>query len=415
MLQKRYERTSDWLLIFSVFFISSLSSFISVIWLNPQLVFGETVSLFMLAGLSLWLSNKYNLLPKFIKSLKINWYIFPFLIFAGLSIFWSINWLISLLRWLFLVFTIIIGGYIGLRFDVKKIIGLLSGFGFYVLFLSAIIIILLPQAGIMYYYIIQGAWKGLYWHKNHMGFIAAFIAILFFFNFIETIYKKNSQAWVMGIAYIISLVFVYKSDSVGAEFTTIFLHGFILAALFWLKYKDRIQPVHYWIFTGVAVSILIIILFNLDGIFGLFNRSTSLTGRIPMWINLYNVYFTKHPVLGYGFNAFWYVDSHREIMHLISGYPDQIVISDNGFIDILINTGYIGLFLFLILYFWIFWRSIQYASKAQYLSDLFPLALMVYVTISNISWTLMFENESLFMLIMIAVLFSITKPQVSPE
>ena len=92
-----------------------------------------------------------------------------------------------------------------------------------------------------------------------------------------------------------------------------------------------------------------------------------------------------------------------------AGYPDPIVIADNGFIDILVNTGYIGLILFLIFYFGAWWRSIKYAhAKAKDINGIFPLILMSYTLIANISWSLIFENESFFMLIMISVLFCIS-------
>ena len=127
-----------------------------------------------------------------------------------------------------------------------------------------------------------------------------------------------------------------------------------------------------------------------------------------MWTYLFNTYFSKHPLLGYGFNAFWYIDSHRVAMGLAAGYPDPIVIADNGFIDILINTGYVGLILFLVFYFGVWWRSIQYARKAKDINGIFPLILMSFTLLANISWSLIFENEGFFMLIMISVLFSIS-------
>jgi O-antigen ligase len=127
-----------------------------------------------------------------------------------------------------------------------------------------------------------------------------------------------------------------------------------------------------------------------------------------MWGHLFDTYFRTRPVLGYGFNAFWYIEPYREEMALAAGYPDQVVIADNGFIDILINTGYSGLALFLVLYLGAWWHSIKYAIKAADITGFFPLILMVYTLIANISWSLIFENESFFMLIMISVLFSIS-------
>jgi O-antigen ligase len=127
-----------------------------------------------------------------------------------------------------------------------------------------------------------------------------------------------------------------------------------------------------------------------------------------MWGYLFETYLSKRPFLGYGFNAFWYIDSYRVAIGKAAGYPDPIVIADNGFIDILINTGYIGLILFLIFYFGAWWRSIKYASKAKDINGLFPVILMTYTALANVSWSVMFENESFFMLVMLAVLFRVS-------
>ena len=95
-------------------------------------------------------------------------------------------------------------------------------------------------------------------------------------------------------------------------------------------------------------------------------------------------------------------------MQQAAGYLDPIVISDNGFIDILVNTGFVGLFLFSIFYFGLWWRSVKYAIKADDISGIFPIILMSYTLLANVSWSLIFENEGFFMLIMVSVLFCIS-------
>ena len=211
-----------------------------------------------------------------------------------------------------------------------------------------------------------------------------------------------------GGLYLFSLLFIYPTDSAAAYMTTIFLHGVILFALFLLKFGKRLHRTHYLIFFGVLVIAAIILLSNLDVFFGLFNRKTSLTGRIPMWTFVFKNYLSQRPLVGYGFNAFWYLESHQVAVQQAAGYPGPIIIADNGFFDILINTGYLGLFLFLIFYFGLWWRSIAFSIKAKDIIGVFPVILMSYTLIANISWSLIFENEGFFMLIMIAVLFSIS-------
>jgi O-antigen ligase len=260
----------------------------------------------------------------------------------------------------------------------------------------------------MNYYIIQGAWSGIYWHKNHMGLLATFINILFLINIIISFPSRQRDILFWGLLYLYSLVFLYQTDSVAAYLTTIFLHGLILVALLWLKFRQRIRRVHYLVVGTLLIVAAAILFINLDQFFAIFNRNTTLTGRIPMWSYLFDAYINERPILGYGFNAFWYIKSHQEALQLAAGYPDTIIIADNGFLDILVNTGYVGLGLFLIFYGHAWWRSLRYTLSAQEITGFFPLILMAYTLLANISWSLVFENEGFFMLVMISVLFCIT-------
>ena len=408
MPPKKYQQPLELLLIFILLFLSNATAFMRVVWIVPEIVFIELMVMLALVVFSIWILNKNGLMSTFFEKLNGIWIILPFLIFSGFSIFWSVFWEVSFFRWLILIFTIITGGYIGSRYSLKGIVKLLSVFGVYILFLSSLVILFLPDIGIMNYYIIQGAWKVLYWHKNHMGLIASFINILFLINIIYSLKSKEKNILFWGLLYLFSLLFVYQADSVAAYLTTIILHGVVLLALLLLKFRDEIRAGHYYIFFAILIFISLILYINIDHFFSIFNRSPTLTGRIPMWSYLFETYLSKRPFFGYGFNAFWYVDTYREAIGLAAGYPDPIVIADNGFIDILINTGYGGLLLFSIFYLGAWWRSVKYALNAKDIFGIFPAILMSYTLIANISWSLVFENESFFMLIMISVLFSIS-------
>jgi exopolysaccharide production protein ExoQ len=273
----------------------------------------------------------------------------------------------------------------------------------------------MPNIGVMNYFDIQGAWKGLYWHKNHMGLIASFVNILLLINIINSFRLKEKLKFIWVLLYILSLFFVYETDSVAAYITTLFLNVGIVLTLIWLKFRNKIQKSHYLLFVVFLILLSLVLYMNIDRFFGIFNRNTTLTGRIPMWSYLYNTYITNRPIGGYGFNAFWYLESNRVAVQLAAGYPDPIVIADNGFIDILVNTGFIGLFLFSIFYFGSWWRSIKYAWKANEINGLFPIIVMVFTLIANITWSLIFENESFFMLIMITLLFYISKNEMNVD
>ena len=127
MSQKRFQQISDLLLIFSLFFIANASALFFVLWLSPAFVTLEFILWLVLTIIAIWYLKKGDQLSDFIGAFRKNWFILPFLIFSGLSIFWSVYWEISTFRWLMLLFTIIAGGYIGLNYDLKKMIQLVVG------------------------------------------------------------------------------------------------------------------------------------------------------------------------------------------------------------------------------------------------------------------------------------------------
>jgi O-antigen ligase len=272
-------------------------------------------------------------------------------------------------------------------------------------------LVLFPDFGIMNYYSIQGAWSGIFWHKNHMGLFATFINIMILINLVESIRESSRIKYLWGAVYLFSLFFVIKTDSVAAYFSTIFLHGVYVLLFVWLKIRHSLKLKHYIFFLVVVILAAILLGMNLDILFGLFNRSTTLTGRIPMWSYLFETYFSQRPIFGYGFNAFWYSYPHQVDIQQAAGYPDPIVIADNGFIDILMNTGIVGLLLFVILYFSIWWRAIQILRNGEGTLAMAPVIIMAFTLISNISWSIIFENESFFMQLMLAILFMGSEPE----
>ncbi len=179
MFQTKAQKFSDYLLVFAAFLFANVSAFFIPIWLSQEFVVFEFVLWSFLGAITVLIMSRIKFLSDFIITLKLNWIIIPFIVFSGISVFWSAYWEISLLRWLILLFTILIGGYIGFKYDLKVIIKFLSVFGIILLLFAALLVAFIPTFGVQNYHSIQGAWKGAYWHKNHMGLITVFINILF--------------------------------------------------------------------------------------------------------------------------------------------------------------------------------------------------------------------------------------------
>lgn len=397
----------DSLLVFSVFMSSNITALFSLLWLLPDVVMMEAVLWAALAIAALWAVKAGGTGESYRSALRLFRFFLPFLVYSGISVFWSVFWEVSLGRWLVLIAATICGLYLGVRYTFRQIIRFLAMFSVFLLAVSGFYIVFYSDIGVMNYYIIQGAWKGIFWHKNHLGMVAAFSTLL---CLLEAILARQAQekggTAVWGALCLASLMFVIKSDSAAGLMITIALFGLTILGIVWLKFKKRLTARHYAAIAALSAVVLVAMLTRLDVVFNLFNRNTTLTGRIPMWDYLFSAYFSQRPLWGYGFNAFWYIESHQVAVQAAAGYPDPIIISDNGFIDILINTGVFGFTLFAVFYFDLWRRTVSCAFHSQDVTGLLPFLVMAFILLANVSWSVLFENENFFMLIMLSILAS---------
>lgn len=389
---------------------SNLPVLFILLWLLPDVVTLEAIVWVMLAFAAFWAIKSRMGGGVYRSALAQCRYFFPFIVYSGVSIFWSVYWEISFGRWLVLIVTTICGIYLGVRYPFRRIVRFLAIFNLFLLAFSGFYAFFYPDIGIMNYYNIQGAWRGIFWHKNHLGVMAAFSALTCMLETAIAYQSRDKRGMVLWSAIsLLSILIVVQSDSVAAIMTVIAIFGLLALGLLWLNFKARLTRRNYAVLAALLGITLVVLFLRLDDIFGLFNRNTSLTGRIPMWNYLFSAYFSQRPFWGYGFNAFWYIESHQLAVQAAAGYPDPIIIADNGFIDILINTGVVGFLLFLLFYFDLWRRSLACAIQARDLNDMLPLMVMAFILLANISWSVLFENENFFMLIMVALLASFVK------
>jgi O-antigen ligase len=152
----------------------------------------------------------------------------------------------------------------------------------------------------------------------------------------------------------------------------------------------------------------ILILSNLDFVFGLFNRSPTLTGRTGMWKYLLTEIVPQHLWWGYGFGAFWTFDSFRELVRQNIGWASQPLIGDNGFLDILLHVGVVGLLVFIGVLLVALIRTLKFAISNKTLTDFIPLLIMIYALFANISFSMFAETEVFVWLLVAASLFMTT-------
>jgi len=407
-------RRSDTLIWVSAFILANLRG--TVVWeiLKQRFQLAELPWIEVLIWLVLSLIAIRSLrrekdVTNFIPLWRHNWILILFSAIALLSLAWSVSIWVTLYRSAALVFSSFIGAYLGFRYSLGDLLNMLFRFGAALLILCFVVAAFLPVIGAMGWEPYDGAWRGIFWHKNQLGSVTALFSLVFLISALDEIGRPQSRSTLYFAFYAFSAVVIYFSKSVAGYFLFMIVSFGSFVIHVWLKIRHRLTPVHYYSAAGLFALALAILVLNLDLVFGLFNRDTSLTGRLPLWSYLIGGVFTETPWLGHGFGAIWSLTSFRTATQELLGWGFPVVIGDNGFLDILLHVGLIGFIPFLGVLFLVFVRALRFARREHSLISFFPLLLMIYAVFANISFSLFLETETFLWLVIVSALFLLTK------
>lgn len=354
---------------------------------------------------------KDNLIMEYLQLWKQNWILLVFMGIALLSMFWSVLFSASLYRSTALLFSSLIGAYIGIHYSLTDLLKTLFRFGTILLIVCFALALFLPLVGTMDFEPYNGAWRGVFWHKNQFGGIVALFSLVFLVGGLHELERKGGTPALYFVFYLFSLVVTYFSKSVAGYFLCIIMSFCVMLVFLWLKLRHRLIAIHYYIALSLGVIAAVVLASNLDIVFGLFNRQTSLTGRIPLWNHLIQNVFLQSPWIGHGFGALWSSASFRIATQKVVGWGFPVAIGDNGFLDILLHVGLVGFVPFLGVLIVSFVRSGRFAFGQRSIMGFFPLMFMIFVIVANITFSFFLETETFLWLVMIAALFIVTRPQ----
>lgn len=412
MLSKPYYRFFE-RLAFSLLFIASIRRVFlpGSLFLDPntfEKVAIEVVLWILVVVIFLSLIKKKEKNPDFFLLWKLNWPVLIFISLAALSLLWSVNFPVTLYKVFVLIASTIAAAYIGVSLDVGGFLNKLAWFCAIVAGMSFYLAIALPDVGIHQGHPYYGAWRGIFWTRGRLGAFMAFANLVFLFQVASSI-RKVRLLVPKSVFYLLTLALVFLTRSATSIILVASLHFSFLVAALWMNFRDRLRKPHYITFGILALFLMIAALTNLEFLFGLLGRETNLTGRAPMWEYLLREVFIQKPILGYGFATIWDHNNFRIFMQDVVGWLYPVLIADNGFLDILLNLGIVGAASFLVVFVLTFVRAFRFAFSRDDILNFFPLLLMVYALVVNISLSHFFELEFFVWILAASALF-ITTP-----
>ena len=154
----------------------------------------------------------------------------------------------------------------------------------------------------------------------------------------------------------------------------------------------------------------VIISVTTEAILKALGKDTTLTGRGDMWPYIFEMIGQK-PILGYGYGAFWSgPDTPSFYIWQATGWTPPN--SHNGFLDLWLQIGLIGLLIYIYGFLAITVPKSFYWLRTTRTSEGFwPLVYMTYMLLANISETTLMIQNDLFWVIYVAIAFSVKIPQ----
>ncbi len=266
-------------------------------------------------------------------------------IWACLSSQWSLSSLMALAKGLSYVILLFSCLTLAVTCDETTFIrGSIKG-ALIILVLSTLLALALPNsAGTTMFH--DGAWRGLFMQKNVLGRAAMLGGIFAIAGLL--IFEDKKDLRMAKLLLLIAVVVLIKSRSVTSMSAMVAIP---VAALLLLRLRKL--PIQVRLTFAVALPIFVAaVVLSAPYIIELFTaqtgKSADLTGRVPLWI--YSIEKIKQQLwTGYGVEGFWGTYYAAEFIALQKWEPDH---SHNGFIDITLELGIVGLVLMLLSLIW---------------------------------------------------------------
>ncbi|MDO9270760.1 MAG: O-antigen ligase family protein [Methylobacter sp.] len=252
---------------------------------------------------------------------------------------------------------------------------------------AAVIIInvlILPLLGVPDF-----GYRGIYSQKNGLGQI---VTTGFFFIVYASARHQGRLRWIFAALALLAVglcVVSHSKTSIGLMIVTPVLAGLIVSLSRIQDSLARTVAVVMCLTLAVAViAASMLIPFGISEISELIFHDTTFTGRTKIWA-FAGYYINQAPFVGYGFGSFWGVgDATRA---LGNGFIAGLLQAHNGYVDVVLEMGYVGLLLVAVLIIGLF-LSILRLARHDGLTGLLLLTCLLFVLLNNAMESSLFRS-----------------------
>ncbi|MEN8908005.1 MAG: O-antigen ligase family protein [Clostridiales bacterium] len=324
------------------------------------------------------------------------------------SIYWSSNSSLTFRRAVAITLTHLFGIYIGCTFTWSKILKILQIVFGISSSLSIVFVIFLPS--ISKDETFKTAFRGVYLHKNSLGIFMAISIVIWLISSLDSItklYKKNDSrnfkfVLINVFFFILSLILLLLSQS-KTSFMVLLITISIAFIFKLILHKKHTLSFFNILFFSILATIILFSR-NYDYILSILGKESTLTGRIPLWTLVWS-FFLEKPFIGHGFSSFW--STNNGGAYYISDVLFTSPNAHNGYLDILINLGIVGILLFFISFRKNIILSISFIKANSYYLSFIPFCLFIYLIIYNFTESFLLVQNSFAWIIFVTLTYKL--------
>ena len=239
-----------------------------------------------------------RILPQLIRTTVFNPLIVICVLWCGVSIFWSVDFSVSMRRAIALLMTTLLGLFLAARYDWSGLVQRL-GFAFaFTALLSYLVVLIDPLRGISQE-IHLGAWRGPWIEKNYLGSQMTRGMTIMLCAFA----MRPDRGWfwlpMAGLCFLLVLLSTSK--------TALLACLLAIGVFIFIRLYRRYPILRLFLVYALVASIVtfVSLLFAIpDVLLGLIGKDATLTGRTDIWDALFRSIKEK-PLLGYGYGVYW--------------------------------------------------------------------------------------------------------------
>lgn len=319
-------------------------------------------------------STLKNFIDVVIQTIAQSPFLFLLILEMGLSIFWSTDPMPTFKLVIVIFEASIFAIYFGKQYSWKEIYPLWRWVNILVVILG--VCKALTES--------QSPWVGILGHKNAFSFFVAQTAILWLMH---AVYSRKQRFLSFGFV-ILSLIALLKGNSGASKVLTVVMLSLWAYFGFVKKMKVQWAVVSVILFMIASICLTILITENLEFIVvDTLNKDLTLTGRTEFWPIIVDK-INQRPVLGYGVAGFWQPwrggdNPGSDVIVASSGF--QPMHSHNGFLDLGLNLGWLGVGLFALSFFHNVIKGVVYLGRTRLPEAGLPLLLLTYALMINLT------------------------------